>query len=272
MCNICISAHEQLHICKGTAFAILLMGGGMDGLEQDRLLLEALVRHTGETPTAIAREIEVSPTMLTRPYAGASNSRLSRSTIDKLRSHYPDFPGWAEARVSSRQMPFHGAAAETNRLLPRTSSPPGRPTDDDMDDGTAEVAMYDLAFGMGGTYIYDVPVDVMTARFPRSFLRQYTKSPASKLFFAHGIGDSMAPSIGDNDMVLIDTAQNTPRMSDKVWAISVGQIGMIKRLRFQGADGGEVIIVSDNPAVSDYPVAVDELQIIGRVVAIVQSM
>lgn len=135
--------------------------------------------------------------------------------------------------------------------------------------GVVEIKELDLTYGMGACYL-DVPVTAETRHFSLSWVRTYTSSSPDKLFFARGIGDSMAPTLLDSDMVLIDTAQQTPRMADQIWAIAYGQVGMIKRLR--PMPDGSVKILSDNDRVPP-EIAVDgEMHIIGRVVAVIRKL
>lgn len=135
---------------------------------------------------------------------------------------------------------------------------------------SVEVQEIDLAYGMGGTYLDDVPVKSNTVRFAREWLRNFTKAGADQLFFARGIGDSMMPTILDSDIMLIDRSQDSLRMNDQIWAVAFGGMGMIKRLR--SMPDGSVRILSDNPAVPEDNAVDDELFIIGRVVAVVRKI
>lgn len=132
-----------------------------------------------------------------------------------------------------------------------------------------EVRMLDLAYGMGGTYVDDNAVEVRTEQFPRSFVRSYTGAPADALFFAQGIGDSMMPTLLDSDLLLIDTSRDTVNMDDKIWAIAIGEVGSIKRLR-QLASGG-LEIISDNPNVPNQMAGDEEIHVIGQMVAAVRK-
>lgn len=135
--------------------------------------------------------------------------------------------------------------------------------------GVVEIKELDLTYGMGASYL-DVPVTTETRHFSLAWVRTYTNSSPDKLFFARGIGDSMSPTLLDSDMVLIDTAQQTPRMADQIWAIAFGQVGMIKRLR--PMPDGSVKILSDNDRVPP-EIAVDgEMHVIGRVVAVIRRL
>lgn len=134
---------------------------------------------------------------------------------------------------------------------------------------TVEVAEIDLRYGLGATYLTDV-VEAQTRQFSRAWLRHFTDSPPDELFWAKGQGNSMEATIHESDIVLIDRRQQTPRMADLIWAFAFGEIGMIKRLR--PMPDGSVKILSDNPAVAAETAHDGELNIIGRVVAVVKRL
>ena len=130
---------------------------------------------------------------------------------------------------------------------------------------TVSIREIDLAYGMGGTFVDDLPITEKMLPFPRSWIRRFTQAPADKLFYADGVGDSMFPTLLDSDVLLIDSSQDTLRMADQIWAIVLNGVGAIKRLRPQG--DGSVLVMSDNPQVSDDRAVDDEMFIIGRIVA-----
>lgn len=121
----------------------------------------------------------------------------------------------------------------------------------------------------GGADLDDFPV-VQMVPFSRSWLRGFTSSPASELIVARGDGDSMMPTILDQDLVIIDRADRTMRQQDRIWALSYGGFGMIKRLR--GLPDGTLEINSDNKAVSPIRASDGEAYLIGRVCAIVRRI
>ncbi|WP_163000318.1 XRE family transcriptional regulator [Sphingobium yanoikuyae] len=133
-----------------------------------------------------------------------------------------------------------------------------------------EIQQWDIAYGMGAGGYVDIPVTGETYRFSESWIRQFTRAPASKLFFATGTGDSMSPTILDSDIVLIDTSEHEVRMADRIWAAAYGQAGIIKRLR--PMPNGSVKILSDNQNVAPETAYDGELHVVGRVVAIVRKM
>lgn len=135
---------------------------------------------------------------------------------------------------------------------------------------TVDIAEFNVAYGLGGAFLHDAPAQQTRRTFSRVWVRQFTDAPFDRLFWATGSGTSMMPAILDNDILLIDTMQQSPRMWDQLWAIEMHGLGMIKSLR-PSREGG-MRIISLNP---DYPeeVAYDgEMNVIGRVVAIVRKV
>lgn len=134
--------------------------------------------------------------------------------------------------------------------------------------GLVPVREIDLRYGMGATEL-DVPVTTTVRHFSREWIRTYTSASPDDLFFAQGVGDSMAPTIQDSDLLLIDASQQSVFMADKIWACAYGNSGMIKRLR-QMPDGS-VKILSDNQNVPPEIAYDGELHVLGRVVAIIRK-
>lgn len=132
-----------------------------------------------------------------------------------------------------------------------------------------EVAEVDLRYGLGAAYL-DGAIETEPRQFSRAWLRHFTDSPPSELFWARGQGNSMAPDIGDGDIVLIDRREQSPKMADLIWAFAFGEVGMIKWLR--PMPDGSVKIISSNPSVPADVAHDDELHIIGRVVAVVKKV
>ncbi|MEO0589072.1 MAG: S24 family peptidase [Pseudomonadota bacterium] len=227
----------------------------MSSLDQDTALLHQLAEWSGLTPAAIAREAGVAKTTINRPFNGSATTRLSGNTIEKLRKAFPQFPAWVST-VRSTGMPFDHQFDQRSVDLTQGSQ------------DALEIPMLELAYGMGGAFL-DGDERGALKRFPAAFVRAFTNAPADKLAFAHGIGDSMFPTIGDRDILLIDRSRDDIRISDQIWVLAVGGIGMVKRVRL---DFGSVKLLSDNQTVPEYTVAEDELTIIGRVIAVTRSL
>lgn len=143
------------------------------------------------------------------------------------------------------------------------------PTGDNDDE--VEIASLDMAYGMGGTFLdHDGAIEVEKLKFSRKWVERFTHAPAQFLFVAEGKGDSMAPTINDCEMVLVDRSDRIPKDGDLIWAIAFGGVGMFKRLR--PMPDGTMKIMSDNPNVSDERATDGELFIVGRVITVFRNL
>nr|WP_314469808.1 S24 family peptidase [uncultured Sphingomonas sp.] len=137
---------------------------------------------------------------------------------------------------------------------------------EDMD--LVGVASVDMAYGMGLTFAAD-PVDVEVLQFPRRWLESLTSTAPQELAWARGRGNSMSPTIEDNDLVLIDRSDRSVRDQDAIWAFTIGEVAMMKRLRVRGE---QVTILSDNTHVPPDHAHPEEIHIVGRVSHIVRRL
>ncbi len=101
--------------------------------------------------------------------------------------------------------------------------------------------------------------------FRSDFLRR--KGHASAMVLMRVAGDSMEPDIKDNDVVLIDTANTTPRPG-RLFAIAVEDLVYLKKV---DAEPGKLVLTSANPAYA--PLEIDArgdltkgIRIIGKAV------
>lgn len=127
-----------------------------------------------------------------------------------------------------------------------------------------DIQQVDQAYGLGATFA-DGHVEVEVLQFPKTWVEAITTSPPALLTWARGKGDSMAPTIHDGDLVLLDRSQRRVTEQDGLWAYTIGDLGAIKRLRVKG---DKVIILSDNPAVPPDEEPAELINIIARVVFI----
>jgi phage repressor protein C with HTH and peptisase S24 domain len=221
--------------------------------------LAALMEERGISQAALAREVGVSQTAIWKLVSGKGAAQGSKH-IHKIARALGTSPEYLMDEtddaaplegVSEPRLGFKGAAFQ--------------PKPD-----TVDLQEFDLAYGLGSSFIHDMPVTGEARTFSRGWLRHFTESPFDKLFWARGIGDSMTPTIQDADVVLIDTAQRTPRIWDKLWAVEMGGMGMIKRLRpTKDASGMRLLSDAGQPEETAYD---GEMNVIGRVVAIVRKV
>lgn len=137
-------------------------------------------------------------------------------------------------------------------------------------DGPVTIRSINMGFSMGdGTNFEDFPEETPVV-FDPNWLRTVSLASPERLFVARGDGDSMSPTLMNEDQVLIDTTQRTINLQDRVWALSVHGASMIKRLRIVGKE--TIRILSDNSLVPPQDVSAEDIHIVGRVVWIGRRM
>lgn len=130
--------------------------------------------------------------------------------------------------------------------------------------GLTLVPQLELGYSMGGGSVFTEYRHTGFVPFHRDWLAGFARGKFSELFVARGDGDSMTPTLLDGDIVLIDTAQRRIEQQDRIWAISYGELGMIKRVR--RLPSGSYRIMSDNATVPPIDAVDDEMYVVGRVV------
>jgi len=101
--------------------------------------------------------------------------------------------------------------------------------------------------------------------FAPSLLRELGAGRPAALSLIRVAGDSMQPTLGSGDDILIDRDDNARRLRDGIYVLRIGDALIVKRVALK-PDGG-VAIRSDNPLSPDIPdVDPAVLVVIGRVI------
>lgn len=217
--------------------------------------LERLIQDRRTSQSQLARDLGVSQPTIGRLISGDTRETGKIIELARALKTTPEYLiGETEDDSPSARVIVH--------------SSPSDPVEEG--DEIVEIKELDLDFGMGGGSFLDLPVTPRVRKFTRSWIRLFTQSPPDKVFIARGIGDSMSPTIQNDDIVVIDTAQDRVRMGDQIWAVGFGNIGLIKRLR--PLPSGGIKIMSDNPNVESETAYDQELHVIGKVIAVVRKM
>lgn len=223
------------------------------------------MKDRGSNQSVLARALGISQPSVGRLISGETResgklielARLLRTSPEYLIGEIDDpdlLPSLGDSKVAFGAFPKQELPAE---IL-------------DEDDEIVEIEELDLAFGMGGGSYLDMPVKAKPRKFTRGWLRMFTPAPPVRIKIAQGIGDSMAPTIQNADIVIIDTSDRLVKMGDQIWAVAYGDTGLIKRLR--PLPSGGVKIMSDNALIESETAYDGELHVIGKVVAVVRRM
>lgn len=131
-------------------------------------------------------------------------------------------------------------------------------------EGAVQLKQIDLGFSMGDGANLDDYVEEGVFEFDAHLLSGLTRTPAERLYVARGDGDSMMPTLINDDMVLIDPLQTKLDRQDRLWAVSLFGAGGIKRLQPISAD--RILVISDNPIRDNLEIAREDVRIMGRVI------
>lgn len=207
----------------------------------------------GLSQSELARRVGVSATaiwkLLNEPAQGSKHTHKIARELETTAEY---LMGETDDNTMSRQL---------------VASAPVAP---EIDEDLVEIDSIDLKYGMGGSFLDTDHIEVEKVKFSRNWIKQFTNAPPHMLCTTKGIGDSMMPTIHDQDVVIIDRSQTRPEMGEMIWAIVFSGWGMIKRLRAQ--PDGRVRISSDNQLVRDDYASDGDLFVVGRVVAVVKSL
>ena len=113
--------------------------------------------------------------------------------------------------------------------------------------------------GQGATASQEIPFD--SFRFSRRWLREQGLEPG-QLSAIRVMGDSMDPLLRDGDEILVD---RTPRaFREGVHVVRLGEALYVKLL--QAVPPGRLRLISKNAAYEPVEVAMDDIDLVGRVV------
>ena len=102
--------------------------------------------------------------------------------------------------------------------------------------------------------------------FDPAWLRRIASGGADLLSIVVVQGDSMAPTLGDGDEILVDRGDASARLRDGVYVLRIDELLMVKRLALNPATR-TVSIRSDNPAYPGWPDCdLSAIDLVGRVV------
>jgi phage repressor protein C with HTH and peptisase S24 domain len=102
--------------------------------------------------------------------------------------------------------------------------------------------------------------------FDPVWLRQLARGAPDQLSIIRVQGDSMAPTLGDGDDILVDRSDGSERLRDGVYVLKMDDALVVKRLALSPA-APTLTIRSDNPAYPSWPDCDRAaIEIVGRVV------
>lgn len=204
--------------------------------------LRHVMQAKGWTAADLARHAGVSHSTINRPLTVKDwPHAISRRTISAVeRASGIDASEFIEGFVPAAASAEEGQAPDGKRLVP----------------------VYDVDVSAGfGTFV-EAENHVANMAFDPRYLREFGAS--RDLSIVRVKGDSMEPTLVDDDVVLVDHSKRSLDW-DGLFVLRFGDALQVKRIG-RGSQRGQVTVLSDNRTL--YPereMAVDEIDVVGKV-------
>lgn len=127
------------------------------------------------------------------------------------------------------------------------------------------IPLYDVTASAGNGAVVEYEPIIDQLAFPRDYLRKITKSNPRFLAIISVKGDSMEPTLRDDDVVMLDTSK-TNLDYDGMFVIRSGEALLVKRV-MRSTRPGYITVISDNRNI--YPPqehAADQVSVLGKVI------
>ena len=128
----------------------------------------------------------------------------------------------------------------------------------------ALVPVFDVQASAGGGAVNHDETEVYSLAFPPAYLKRLTSSSPANLAIISVKGESMEPTLVDDDIVLLD-ASKTNLSYDGLFVIRFDDALHVKRVGRSGKKG-HITIISDNRSLyPPFEVAANEVEAVGKV-------
>lgn len=203
-----------------------------------RLVLERLCAERGEDFAGLSRMLGRNAAYIQQYIRRGTPKRLKEDERRKLARYF--------------------SVSET--LLGGPADEPGRA------DGLVRVKRHPVTVSAGPGAIVAEELGKPYFGFDERWLKALTPTPAERLSIVRVEGDSMSPTLGAGDDILVDLGDSTERLRDGIYVLRIDDALVVKRLALNPL-GRRVTVQSDNPAYPDWPdCALDEINCVGRVI------
>jgi SOS-response transcriptional repressor LexA len=208
------------------------------------LYLRHVLETKGWTAAELARRAGLAHSTVNRPLTVPDYpNAISRQTIGKV---------FAASGVDPT--PFFGDAGEPLLNIPTPAPQSG-----------VGVPIFDVTASAGdGAALAEQDLVEDHLSFPPHYLREITSTPARHLAIIRTKGDSMVPTIAEDDLVMVDTTKRDLSF-DGVFVIRDDGASLLVKRIGRGTRRGHVMVISDNPryAPTERPLA--EIEVLGKV-------
>jgi len=133
----------------------------------------------------------------------------------------------------------------------------------DGPDGSKLIPVLDIAASAGYGALVDYEVQTHSLAFPPDYLKSLTSSAPNNLAIISVKGDSMEPTLLDDDIVLVDLSK-THMGFEGMFVLRQNDTLLVKRASMAGRKG-YVSLISDNKVYPAIEAELAEIEVIGKV-------
>lgn len=218
-------------------------------MDEIRARLDALIRHSGEDYTSVSRRLGRNPAYIQQFIKRGVPRKLDEDDRRKL-AHMFDVPEadlGGPQRRGGRAVPAGEAQRQDDYMLVPYFSAIGASAGAGALTDEEEAAEAALAFQV-------------------RWVKSISSSDPELLSVIKVQGDSMLPTLGDSDPILVDRGDGVDRLRDGIYVMRAEDTLIVKRIMRNPA-GRTIRITSDNQGYPDVgDCAPEDVDIIGRVI------
>ncbi len=184
--------------------------------------------------------------------------------------------GWKYSTYAGHENGTRGIKSDTARVYAKAfrvspewllfgdGSPPTHVENgEDGPDGHKLVPVYDVQASAGFGALVDYEEQTHSLAFPPDYLRKLTAGSPKDLVIISTKGDSMEPTLLDDDIVLVDTSK-THMGFEGMFVLRHNDTLLVKRAGM-AARPGHVMLISDNKAYPPVEALLSDLTVVGKV-------
>lgn len=127
------------------------------------------------------------------------------------------------------------------------------------------VPVYDVQASAGFGAIVDSEEHVASLAFPSGYLRRLTRANPRDLKIITVKGDSMAPTLNDDDVVMLDVSKRDLSY-DGLFVVRDNGDGLLVKRVGRATRSGHITLISDNRVYLPVERATTEIEVIGKVI------
>jgi phage repressor protein C with HTH and peptisase S24 domain len=227
----------------------------MDRNDEVRETLDALIRDRGDDYAALSRMLGRNPSYIQQFIKYGVPRRLAEEDRRVLADHF----GVREELLGKKSAPVTWSSA-TSLKQPQPAAQA-----QSLNRSLIEIPYFNIAASAGAGTISDEERADQSLVFDTAWARALASSNVSALCFLRVKGDSMFPTLGDGEQIVVDTADKD-RLRDGIYVLRIEDALYVKRIAVNPITR-RLAIISDNPLHSQWPDCDPAgIDLIGRVV------